>query len=81
MTKPKTFSWDEFKAKIVVEDKLPKDISNKSDREKIEHIFEEYEEKSTSRVNLLDTMGMACCRKQKIWGLVKKKTGRSFFTK
>lgn len=48
MTKPKTFSWNEFKAKVTVEDKLSEDISRKSEREKIEYIFDEYEKKSAS---------------------------------
>lgn len=48
MTKPKTFSWDEFKAKVTVKNKLSKEISEKSDREKIDVFFKDYEKKAES---------------------------------
>lgn len=48
MTKPKTFSWDEFKAKVTVENKLSKEILEKSDREKIDVFLKDYEKKAES---------------------------------
>ncbi|HPS31595.1 MAG TPA: hypothetical protein PLZ43_15175 [bacterium] len=47
MAQNKTFSWNEFKAKVTVENKLPEEISQKSDKEKIDHFLNEYEEKAT----------------------------------
>lgn len=44
--KPKTFSWDEFKAKVAVENKMSREVSQKSDKEKIDHFLENYEKKA-----------------------------------
>lgn len=44
--KPKTFSWDEFKAKVAVENKMSREVSQKSDQGKIDAFLKNYEKKA-----------------------------------
>ncbi|MGI6394271.1 MAG: hypothetical protein ACOX2F_06020 [bacterium] len=48
MTKPKTFSWDEFKAKVIAEKKDSQKIPEKSAQERINILFKNYEKKAES---------------------------------
>ena len=46
--KAKTFSWDEFKAKVVAEKKPSEKILGKAEQEKIDAVLKDYEKKAES---------------------------------